>query len=427
MGEGSRKSTGPGVRVLRWILYLLCIPAGFWLFTTLLATFRQPEWDRLAAEVAKRFPDSPDNASARRLELLAADVDLDLSTYESHRVQLDESRTKAERQVRTDAYSYLEVQLSKSTGTIDPPPASVSNYFALRKREFDAIEEHLLREPTPEWEISTTNIDLHLPNLLRQIVLDRYLLIRALCESQQGFTAKSEQSREATWKLNEGLWKRPELISRYAAAAVERFELGTARKMESLPVWIERFSSHNYAGLVREAMEVERHYQMLHAKRKLQDETEPLYMKLLRSQPLLPFFQLCMADAGDRQQEQLESSLLQSPCESAALAPDGEPPALGRWNILRLEGVASLSHAWSRFARLTLDRELTEKILELQQQKARTGTWPSGLPSARSVCPDATWQYEVSPDGNITLQFSRKLQWRDASGLILPLEFHSGN
>ncbi|MEL7225283.1 MAG: hypothetical protein AAGL17_10545, partial [Cyanobacteria bacterium J06576_12] len=41
------------------------------------------------------------------------------------------------------------------------------------------------------------------------------------------------------------------------------------------------------------------------------------------------------------------------------------------------------------------------------------GNWPETLPDLSSqTCPDEHWVYEVSPEGEMSLSFSREFYWR---------------
>lgn len=423
----SESSGGLGLRILKWIAFLLSVPVLLYIFTVLLIARRQPELDRKLSELQKQFPHEPTNASALKLELVVSGLGLDISTRDSGRIRVEKETAQANTKVREDAFSYLDVQLARPSAYIDAPPKSVMDYLALKKTQFDAVEDQLLHEPIPKWEVNVADLDLRLPNLLELMALEKFLILRALSEHQAGHSAEADKNREAAWNLNESLWKRPEFISMLVAGGMERYEMGAARKMDVSPQWIERFASHDYARHFRTALLSETCTMNIHARRRSRDETESAEMLLLRSAPLQPYLRLCAVNLTDRNAADAESVLLHPICDFAEASSEKSMPLpLAFWNILRSEEPGPMSRAWSRFARLTLDRELTQKILELKEQRDRTGQWPVSIPSGSgSACSDSEWKYTVAPEGHVTMEFARKLQWADAVGLILPLQFYS--
>jgi hypothetical protein len=60
-----------------------------------------------------------------------------------------------------------------------------------------------------------------------------------------------------------------------------------------------------------------------------------------------------------------------------------------------------------------------------QARRANDGTWP---PSPEGIeiseaCPEDRWVYETSPDGGMTLAFSRDISWPELKGARLPPRF----
>ena len=82
---------------------------------------------------------------------------------------------------------------------------------------------------------------------------------------------------------------------------------------------------------------------------------------------------------------------------------------------------------WRRVCRLLIDLELTQKILQVRQlqSESRLGTWPREIPGIESsICSGAQWVYQVTPEGTMSLAFSRKLEWPgSAADFSLPLTY----
>jgi hypothetical protein len=79
-----------------------------------------------------------------------------------------------------------------------------------------------------------------------------------------------------------------------------------------------------------------------------------------------------------------------------------------------------------RVARLSIDRELTLKIVELRQQRAasRPRRWPEAPDLSSAVCPESPYEYSATRSV-MTLRFAGTVGEGSARGLILPLTFEA--
>ena len=100
-----------------------------------------------------------------------------------------------------------------------------------------------------------------------------------------------------------------------------------------------------------------------------------------------------------------------------------KPPS---WNLLGQITFGSLNDVPRRVARYELDREMTVKLLDLEWAREDSGgRWPSGLPGIERspTCPDDRWVYESEPGGEVSLTFSRTVDWEGLRGPKLPLRY----
>ncbi len=88
--------------------------------------------------------------------------------------------------------------------------------------------------------------------------------------------------------------------------------------------------------------------------------------------------------------------------------------------------IPNIRNAFRRADRLVVDAELTSKILEAKALRRKNGgRWPKAIPGIEvSKFPGAFWRYEVSPEGRMSIAFSRELQSATLPK-ILPLRFES--
>jgi hypothetical protein len=88
----------------------------------------------------------------------------------------------------------------------------------------------------------------------------------------------------------------------------------------------------------------------------------------------------------------------------------------------------NFANTWVKGGKMMLDLELTQKMIEVQLIKEKTGTYPTTLPMLKSqVCPEQTWQYQVK-NNQVTFNFSQELPWMSEeqakeNNVVLPLTF----
>jgi hypothetical protein len=114
-------------------------------------------------------------------------------------------------------------------------------------------------------------------------------------------------------------------------------------------------------------------------------------------------------------------------------APVGDGPLAPRFpkdddgtpgGVLASAAMPNLAESVRRADRLTGDIELTDRVLQARELRAKLGNWPQEIPGfAASRMPDARWIYAPSPtrDGKLSISLSRELRWEGGPGLILPM------
>jgi hypothetical protein len=82
----------------------------------------------------------------------------------------------------------------------------------------------------------------------------------------------------------------------------------------------------------------------------------------------------------------------------------------------------NLGESVRRADRLMVDTELTDRVLQARELRAKLGSWPQEIPGfAASRMPNAHWIYAPAPDGKLRISLSRELRWEGGTGLILPV------
>ena len=83
---------------------------------------------------------------------------------------------------------------------------------------------------------------------------------------------------------------------------------------------------------------------------------------------------------------------------------------------------------WAKLDRLTLDLELTRKVLQAKalRRSDAAGRWPGQVPGIESsACADGSWTYAVGSDGAMRLAHAGAAP-EGARTWSLPLEFRDG-
>jgi hypothetical protein len=95
------------------------------------------------------------------------------------------------------------------------------------------------------------------------------------------------------------------------------------------------------------------------------------------------------------------------------------------WNRVGPIAFTDPGQFWNREARLRLDLELTNKILEIKEELKKTNSFKNSETFKSEICPGQSWNY-VSENNSYSLSFSKKVDWLKVDdipegSLILPL------
>ena len=217
------------------------------------------------------------------------------------------------------------------------------------------------------------------------------------------------EALEASWRLVGAVRDRGELISELLAIAFDEMTLAGLRKVGNVPEsWHARIAQLDYRmsflrALEGEAWNMSSRTRRLTALRRGGHPARGWLWLALEG----PYLRL-MAANYSLALSRLVGSLRQvDPCslDSGALRKEMEAP-LPNWNFLGRISWPGLSRAAFRAAGISLDVELTDKVLTARR-KARSNAWPARLPDLESrVCPGSRWIYTTSDDGSVSLTFT---------------------
>ena len=223
------------------------------------ALISQPEASALRSAFEAQFPKTEASAAALELERLAALLGIELAprdetsrrppeptptsanevapppvidVEERRRPSADESA--GYQRIAEAAFGFLDRELTNPVEGIGAPSRELERYLGGAHGR-DVIDRSvLLRDTDVQWEMDVTGVGASpLPNLLGHVRLQRLMVARALLEARRGDAERALQTIEASWRLNQSISSRPELISQLIAVAVARLEVGALRKLDT--------------------------------------------------------------------------------------------------------------------------------------------------------------------------------------------------
>ncbi len=429
-------------RAAGWAAAALLILAVLWFGGVgLWASRRLAEADRQWAttfgsleDLQKKYPKVETNETAKGVEELAKAAGYDLQEKVAPPDRASQTPVeKARSDARVAIAEWSEAQLRRPDVSLESPPQAARAFLQERSKSLAALEESLLAGPRPEWEFDENRPETgrDFRGWWNYMQLQKALIGRALLAGSEARHAAAQRALEASWILNEGVRKRPDVIAVLLGIAVSQRQVGALRKLDvEGKAWWERLEGLKPRSAMMEAL-VLSHLQRL---KRFQEGGEDLlggtesksWGHWVSAFMTRPWNRLGEADYSEALCSELarlrDAPLSDRPSEE----PSSGPPRTIREAISF--AIPSTRNVFNRADRLVVDAELTAKILEVKElRKKNGGRWPAAAPGIESSkFPGASWRYEVSPDGRMTLSFSRDLESPyPTSRLALPLRFSS--
>lgn len=432
-----RLPQGPGGALFTTLAGLLFVAAACFLVISAFGSWSQTRaslgWERTFGtpeEIFERYPSRDPNSDALTLETLTAPLGIDIATRSR---ESDDRPTKEDRgpfvAVKPAIGGYLKTQLRRAHRQIDPPPEALAAFLDAHRGELEALRQHLLHGSIPEWELQIEKLAAGpIPNLLGHIDLHKLLVTDALASAQAGNADVALADLEASWRLSRAVVRDPILITQLIRVSVARMQVGALRQLDRVPpIWLERLRGADHRERFLEAMRYEAWYWTQVVPPIGFISEGPAWKRVLEA-VAKPYVRWCLTDVSERFRQRLENlAAVRIFCDNdlAARHADLNVP-VPRWNFYGQFAVPNMASAVDRVARLELDIELTAKLLELDTVRHENGKrWPQQFPGIEesAACPEDHWVYELTPDGAMTLAFSREISWPHQLGTILPSRF----
>jgi hypothetical protein len=363
---------------------------------------------------------SRQNAAADAVVELSRALGIDFQA----RDQAGDPKTKDREPVDETVYdlagpgAWLFAQVQVETDEISEPPAALQEFLRVRRDSLWSLIAALEKD-APDWG-APADSDFFNGRISATIRLEKVLVATALAEEREGHRIDASRALEASWSLARSIDK-PLLIDQLLSVAIQKWQSGALRKMrEPALQWLGRLSGDVLWSAMLEAVEAEG---KRHPSESAVSDGDP-WSELGRIAP-----GAIATDFGKL-----------SPCQASLLSGDeiwqmvdrdlsrtSSPEVLEVRNIYKSTFLPTVTNAVRRAARLSVDRELTLRILELRLEKeaSRDNAWPPKLTDSQSeVCAGASYEYSTAK-GGIEIRFDGAVEDSD-TGPPLPLTFRTG-
>ncbi len=398
---------------------------------SLLAGSEPPRPSSFRSALEAQFPRRPASGPALALEELAASLGLDLAPRRTEtEIPSDEHGTpsvrkgdgrsrpapetaKAFESVGSAAGQFVDREVRTSQEKVAPPSPSLERFLADHEGEMAAIQSLLLREDDVRWEMDASKgAESPLPNLLGFLRLQKLLLAKALIEIRGGRSDEALQTLEASWRFDEAVLGRPELISQLIHIAVAKLQVGVLRKIDAPPYgWSERLREGRALAGYAAAFENQFWFMQPDAS-DLTGKAGAFGRVLRRIGEEFQQRDLCEWAPGTLQKLVDESY-------------EREGDELDKGDA----AVPNLVDGFLRARRYEIDAELTALVVDarLERDASRRRHWPVKLLSAgRGACPEAKWTYRPLANGTVSLSYERRIAESDSPAVRMPFEFVAG-
>lgn len=392
------------------------------------------------SEVLGRYPKAGANRSAMQLSELAErlgcgrllDSDGELESSER-----SDDRRRTERELR----EYLSARLGDLTSGRVDPPASIQALLRGRSKELRAVRDHLLVEPLPRWPFDLEA----LPPQARVVMADVSAVrrIHDLLMARALTAERSDDGDPLSWivaarRLSDSLLALPLWFTRVWATWLARTEAAVVRTLNGgTSTAIELPDMDELRSAIEESFAVESWWMIRTASelrrggikvvdvigevysRETDDSSgwfdrsleriESLARWATTTAPTRAYWVTEMRASSRRMAGLVDEYRKLDLCELTR-----NHIALRSWSSLPWwsTGIFDMNPdgMWANLGRHLLEIELTGKVIQLREERRRTGRWPDSLPAIESCsCAARVWRYDKTDDGGVRIRLTPPL------------------
>jgi len=366
--------------------------------------------------VLQQFPKSGMNETARQLEELT--TKLGIFNPMPNRLYDGERKRTTGPFGAVDVPAYVLSQLRKPSDHLDAAPGELQRYLQTHRADLDTLYSLIQRNDIPRWETDVAQlVRAPAPGLLYHRQLQGLIALDILDRTRKRQNLLAVQALEASWKVSQSLFERPELISQMIATSILTLQLGLLRKMENVPVgWQGLLAVKAWQASFLRTMELD----ALVLSRYAADPTDmiagrwfhPFYGPLGK-----PVRRLAEIETLEVAQETLSAVKTSGFCSGDSDRElEQRDKLLSRWSLGTHFGISNRYYirAWTSSMQALAEMELTRKVLQVKDARhsERNMSWTQQLvPLESALCPEAMWVQEVAPNGTIQIECRNLPDW----------------
>jgi hypothetical protein len=365
--------------------------------------------------VLGRFPKTEMNEAAGKLEVLSAKLGvINPKPRQAYVSQVSGVRGPFN---QYDTPAYLDAQLKKASDDLDEAPEEVRNYLQAHAADLAALYSLVRRGEVPRWEMDLSRLcEAPVPNFLYHRQLQGVIALDILEKTSSGQNKPALEALEASWKIDQSLRERPELISQLIGLTILNRQAGVLRKMKAVPVeWQSRLLEQDLQGPFLQALQLD----VLVISKFLSSTDQRFsgfgWADAVINSPLGKPFRRLMSTQMLEVTRDIISEL--KPDGFCSFNPDSFlrriEGSLSDWNAAK-SVAGSYCNAWKDATRSLLNIDLTQKILVVKQVREafKKGDRQRQAPEMESLlCPGVKWAQRSSTDGTVRITSSNLPDW----------------
>jgi hypothetical protein len=406
--------------------------------------FMQEKW----ANLVNTFPKEP-NASAIELESFLARFGAgsnSLSEISPEVEAIRKNNSDGWQAIIEDIRNYSDTQETKTEDNIDQIPDELKSYLTQHSDQIDLVVNHLNVNELPVWGITylsenkLPDFTMALPSFLNLVNFQRLLVLSAIDKSQAGRHVDAMETLSASLKLTATIAQRPDLISQLVAIIGINIHAKNIIKLDRISSdWANNIAIPNLQKLMVNSLKIEtfsvtetfRKNSILHIKFAFFGEDEESFtapFEVLQRLFQQPFLHLAANNYFQRMMQHIEQISSFSAEQFCSLKTnfnlDNSRLDPIPWNPL-LRDYQSYTNQLFKANKALLRWELTKKIIQIKEQVIQTGAFPSQITGIETshICPDLSWDYRVTSDGEMSISLSQSPEWLEISENELPLSY----
>lgn len=363
-----------------------------------------------------RFPATRLNDSAQQIDRLGAALGFSPNARYLDPAEIDSVAAADFRAIDQSLTEFLQAQTTLVSGPLTLLPADLSTYLNIYRGKITSAQQQILASDLPQWELSGETLfdpNYPPPGFFNIFYLQKLILLSAIDYHHTGQRARMIAAMDASWRLNQAIAQRPDLVSQLLFSIVLAQQASLLRHFDAVPTyWQARLASHSPQQAILTGLQFENWL-----KYKLSQSTWPARQWF----SMQPYFELKTIRAINTAHTAVDWLATTDICSMPQTVVERRLAArqVNEGGAETAFSSAAIARRWKRAGDRALAIELSQHVLAAKQQRAEQGMWPTTLPNLDSqVCPGERWVYELTGD-TITLSLSKQL----VTGAVVPLRY----